>query len=169
MKYILILIAVLFVTPVLFSQVNVNNNSYKFQISFDKNWKEGSKVETDKKDVITYSFSKNSQVAATIIAFKFPAQQKLDDLIYTFEKDFNLNIPERIGDYVTSNTSSFESKSAEYKDKDTYEKIYYYTSIKDNNGEFYSYMIRFIAENSYKHSDFDYDVSSIINTFKVNL
>lgn len=168
MKYILILIAVLFVTPV-YSQIKVDNNSYKFHISFDNKWKEVSKVETDKKDVITYSFSKNSKVAATIIAFKFVSPQKIDDLIYTLEKDFNLNIPERIGDYVKSDNESYESKSADYKDKDTYEKIYYYTTIKDNNGEFYSYMIRFIADNSYKHSDFEYDVSSIINSFKINL
>lgn len=169
MKYFLILIAVLFITPALFSQVNVNNSSYKFQISFDNKWKEGSKVETDKKDVITYSYSKNSKVAVTIIAFKFPSSQKIDDLIYTLEKDFNLNIPERLGDYVKSNSDTYESKSAEYKDKDTYEKIFYYSTTKDSNGEYYSYMVRFIAEKSYKKVDFDFDVSSIMNTFKINL
>lgn len=169
MKHILIIIAVLFLTNSLLSQVNVNNNSYKFQINFDNKWTEGSKVETDKKDVITYSFNKNTKIAATIIAFKFSSQQKLDDLIYTLEKDFNLNIPERTGDYTTSNNDNYESKSADYKDKDNYEKIFYYTTIKVNNGEYFCYMIRFIADKSYKRSDFDFDVSTIMSTFKINI
>lgn len=168
MKIILITIAFLFASNV-FSQINVNNESYKFQISFDNKWSESSKVETDKKDVITYSFSKNTKVAATIISFKFSTQQKIDDLIYTLEKDFNLNIPERAGNYSSNNSDVYESKSAEYKDKDTYEKIFYYTTIKDSNGEYFCYMVRFIADKTYKHSDFDFDVSFVMNTFKIKI
>ncbi len=170
MKHLLTVIAILLFSTAIFAQVNIDNTGYKFSVNFGSGWKTGGTVETDKKDVITYSLNKNNSIASTIIAFSFPSQKKLDDIIYTLEKDFNLNIPQRSGDYTTYSDESYESKSAEYKDKDTYEKIYFYSTLKpDGSGKYYSYMIRFIADNNYKRSDFDFQVSSIIGTFKINL
>lgn len=170
MKLLLTYIFVLFFSANIFAQVDLDNSNYKFSVKFGSGWSNGNVVETDKKDVITYSLSKNNSVASTIIAFSFTSPKKLDDIIYTLEKDFNLNIPQRSGDYSSNSGEGYESKSADYKDKDTYEKIYFYSTIKpDSNGKFYSYMVRFIADNTYKRSDFDAQVMTIMNTFSINL
>lgn len=170
MKHLLTYIFVFLFCANIFAQADLDNSNYKFSIKYGSGWTSGNTVETDKKDVITYSLSKNSSIASTIIAFSFTSPKKLDDIIYTLEKDFNLNIPQRTGDYSASSDANYEGKSAEYKDKDTYEKIYFYSTIKpDSNGKFYSYMVRFIADNTFKRSDFDAQVITIMNTFKINL
>lgn len=154
----------------LFAQVKIDNDNYKFHIEYSKGWKAGSKIETDKKDVINYSFSKtDNKMTSSIIAFKFTVTTNLDDFIYKLEKDFNLNIPEKIGGYTTLNTDVYDGKSAEYRDKDSYEKIFYYSTTKDSSGNYFCYMIRFIGDPKLKLDDFNYEVTSIANTFKINI
>jgi hypothetical protein len=172
MKNILLLVFVLFLSSTLFSQINIDNDNYKFHIEFNKNWKAGNKVETDKKDVINYSFSKVTKkdtMTSAIIAFKFTAPTNIDDFIYKLEKDFNLNIPEKTNGYKNISGDVYEGKSADYKDTETIEKIYYYTTTKDIAGEYFCYMIRFIADSKYKLVDFNTEVTNIANTFKVKL
>ncbi len=168
MKNIFFIILIFLFATNLFSQNKIDNSNYKFHIEFNKNWKAGNVVETNKKDVITYSFNKN-KIAATIIAFKFVSQRNLDDFIYTLEKDFNLNIPERTSDYSSLKGDVFEGKSAEYKDKETIEKIYYYTTTTDSSGEYFCYMIRFIGDFKLTQNDFNNEVSIIIGDFKIKI
>ena len=60
-------------------------------------------------------------------------------------------------------------KSADYKDNDNIEKIYYFTTTKDSSGDYFCFMLRFIADVKYKKTDFDSEVTNIVNTFKVIL
>lgn len=169
MNKLIFLLSILLLTSVLSAQVKIDNDNYKFRVEFTKGWKSISKIETDKKDVINYSFSKNNKFTAAIIAFRFPAQRNLDDFVYTLEKDFNLNIPEKISSFTVVSGEIYESKYADYKDNDNIEKIYYYTTTKDSSGEYFCYMVRFIADLKYPKADFDSEVSGIVNTFKVIL
>ena len=170
MKKVFLIVLILFLSSTLFSQVKVVNDNYKFRIEYSKLWKSGTKIETDKKDVINYSFSKNdNKMTSSIIAFKFSVQTNLDDFIYKLEKDFNLNIPEKTGGYTTINGDGYEGKTADYKDKDSYEKIYYYTTTRDSSGDYFCYMIRFIGDAKLKLNDFSSEVTNIANTFKLNI
>lgn len=169
MKNIVFLIIVLLMSSALFSQIKVENTTYKFQIDYSKGWKAGNKVETDKKDVINYSFTKSDKMTSSIIAFRFTVQTNIDDLIYKLEKDFSLNIPEKTNGYKNLSGEVYEGKSAEYKDNETIEKIYFYTTTKDSAGEYYCYMIRFIADSKYNKTNFDTEVTNIAGTFKINL
>ncbi|MFZ4592587.1 MAG: hypothetical protein ACOYN6_16420 [Ignavibacteria bacterium] len=169
MKKLILLVFVLFLASTLSAQVKIDNDSYKFRIEFSKGWKSNSKVETDKKDVINYSFSKNNKFTAAIIAFKFPAQRNLDDFVYTLEKDFNLNIPEKTSSFTVVKGDVYEGKYADYKDNDNIEKIFFYTTTKDSAGEYFCYMVRFIADAKYNVNDFNSDITIITNTFKILL
>lgn len=170
MKNILLAVFILFMSTALFSQVKVDNDNYKFQIDYSKGWKAGNKIETDKKDVVNYSFSKSdNKMTSAIIAFKFTAPTNIDDFIYKLEKDFNLNIPEKTNGYKNLNGDVYEGKSADYKDNESIEKIYYYSTTKDNSGEYYCYMIRFIGDTKLNQSDFITEVTNIADTFKIKL
>ena len=171
MKTILLFVFVLFINTTLFSQINIDNDNYKFHIEYNKNWKSGNKIETDKKDVINYSFSKVSKkdtMTSAFIAFKLNAQTNIDDFIYKLEKDFNLNIPEKTNGYKNINGDVYEGKSADYKDNETIEKIYYYSTTKDISGNYFCYMVRFIANTKYNQNDFNTEATNIANTFKIN-
>ena len=80
-----------------------------------------------------------------------------------------LNIPEKTSDYNIIKGDVYEGKSAEYKDKETIEKIYYYTTTKDSSGEYFCYMIRFIADFKLNQNDFNNEVSIIIGDFKIKI
>ncbi|MCX6158277.1 MAG: hypothetical protein WCK13_13335 [Ignavibacteriota bacterium] len=169
MKNLILLLSILFLTSFLSAQVKIDNDTYKFRVEFTKGWKTVSKVETDKKDVINYSLSRNDKFTAAIIAFKFPAVRNIDDFVYTLEKDFNLNIPEKTNSFNAITGDVYVGKSADYKDNDNIEKIYYFTTTKDSSGDYFCFMLRFIADVKYKKTDFDSEVTNIVNTFKVIL
>jgi hypothetical protein len=172
MKNIILIIFALFLTSSLSAQVKIDNDNYKFRIEFTKGWKSVSKVETDKKDVINYSFSKVSKkdtMTSSIIAFKFSAPTNIDDFVYKLEKDFNLNIPEKTSAFTVISGDVYEGKFADYKDNDNIERIYYFTTTKDSSGDYFCFMVRFIADVKYKKTDFDSEATAIVNTFKVIL
>lgn len=172
MKNLLLLILSIFITNIISAQIKIDNENYKFHIEYSKDWVKGNTVETNKKDVITYSFSKINKkdtITSSIIAFKLPIKTDIDDFIYKLEKDLNLNIPERSGEYTILNEESFNGKSAKYKDTETSEIIYYYSTNKDDSGEYYCYMIRFITNLKYNINDFNFEVSNIINSFKIKI
>jgi len=168
----LILIILLIFTSELSAQSDlyVKDDSYKFEIKFPSGWKNRRTEETDKKDVINYSFDrKDNKIAVSIIAFKIEKSKSIDDIIYTLEKDFSLSIPEKIGGYSEISGEKFTGKSAEYKDNASNEQIYYFTTKTDSGGMYFSYMIRFICDSKYKYEDLKYDINSIYETFKINI
>lgn len=149
---------------------SINDGNYKFKIDAGKNWKQRSKVETNKKDVITYNYDRNDgKMTMSIIAFKFNTAKNIDDFIYTIEKDFNLNIPEKVNGYTDNNGGNYVGKIAEYKDNTSYEKIFYYTTTDESNGEYFCYMVRFICDNKTNQNDINTAVKNIIDTFKITI
>lgn len=172
MKNIIVLILSLFIANAVFAQIKIENENYKFQIDYSKDWVEGNKVETNNKDVVTYSLSrinKKDIITSSIIAFKLPVKTEIDDFVYKLEKDFVLNIPGIKGDYKILNGNSYNGKSAVYSDNETYEIIYYFTANKDVSGDYYCYMFRFISNLKYNQNDLNFEVTNIMNSFKINI
>jgi hypothetical protein len=170
MKNLIVTILIIFISMPLFAQngKTISDNNYKFSITLTKNWTTRNSVETNKKDVITYSFDKNDgKITLSLIAFKFVTARNLDDFIYTLEKDFNLNIPEKTGGYTEINGDKYSGKSAEYKDSDSYEKIYYYATTEQNSGDYFCYMVRFIVDTKANMNDAKTDISTIADSFKI--
>jgi hypothetical protein len=171
MKTILILILFIFTTG-LFAQSDlpVKDENYKFEITFPSGWKNRRMEETDKKDVINYSFErKDGKMAVSIIAFKIEKQKSLDDIIYTLEKDFSLSIPEKTSGYTDISGDNYTGKFAEYRDNDNYEQIYYLTTTINSGGMFYSYMVRFICDSKQNITDFKNELDRIYRTYKINI
>lgn len=172
MKKLLILLVILFSVTSLMAQngKTVTDTHYKFTITLPSKWTARNTVETNKKDVITYSFDRNDgKLILSLIAFKFTDARNLDDFIYTLEKDFNLNIPEKIGGYTEISGDNFKGKWADYKDSDSHERIYYYATTADSGGEYYCYMLRFIADTKTNVNDVKTEVVSIADSFKIKL
>jgi hypothetical protein len=170
MKNLIFTILIIFISTSLFAQngKTTSDKGYNFSITLTKNWTMRNTVETNKKDVITYSFDKNDgKVTLSLIAFKFANARNLDDFIYTLEKDFNLNIPEKTGGYTDNNGDKYTGKSAEYKDNDSYEKIYYYATTADISGEYFCYMVRFIVDAKANLNDAKSDINTIADSFKI--
>jgi len=171
MKNIILIIFFVFVSN-LFAQsdLHVKDGNYKFEITFPSGWKNIRTEETDKKDVINYSFnSKDNKMAVSIIAFKIDVQKSIDDIIYTLEKDFSLSIPEKISGYTDISGEKFAGKSAEYKDNENHEIIYYITTKSESGGTYYSYMVRFICDSKLNFDAMKYDINKIYETFKINI
>jgi hypothetical protein len=171
MKNLIIIIFLVF-TSGLFAQsdLHVKDDSYKFEITFPSGWKNRRTEETDKKDVINYSFDrKDNKIAVSIIAFKIEMPKSIDDIIYTLEKDFSLSIPEKIGGYSDVSGEKFTGKSAEYRDSESNEQIYYFTTKSSSDGMYFSYMVRFICDAKFKYEDLKYDINKIYETFKINI
>ncbi|MDD5362813.1 MAG: hypothetical protein PHN88_11815 [Ignavibacteria bacterium] len=170
MKNFIITVLILFISTTIFAQSGktTSDKNYNFSITVTKNWTMRNTVETNKKDVITYSFDKNDgKVTLSLIAFKFANARNLDDFIYTLEKDFNLNIPEKTGGYTELNGDKYTGKSGEYKDNDSYEKIYYYSTATDISGEYFCYMVRFIVDAKANLNDAKSDINTIADSFKI--
>ncbi len=170
MKKLLILFVILFSAAAMMAQngKTVTDNHYKFSINIPAKWTARSTVETNKKDVITYSFDRNDgKLTLSLIAFKFVEARNLDDFIYTLEKDFNLNIPEKVGGYTETNGENYKGKWADYKDNDSHERIYYYATTADSGGEYFCYMLRFIADAKTNVNDVKTEVVTIADSFKI--
>jgi|WetSurSiteA1Bulk_404760.scaffolds.fasta_scaffold74959_2 hypothetical protein len=168
-----LIISIFFVfTSGLFAQsdLTVKDENYKFEITFPSGWKNSRTEETDKKDVINYSFQrKDNKIAVSIIAFKIEKPKSIDDIIYTLEKDFSLSIPEKTGGYTDISGDKYTGKYAEYKDNDNNEQIYYLTTTVDSGGLYYSYMVRFICDAKQNFSDLKSEINKIYTTFKINI
>ena len=172
MKKILIILFAIFFVSSLQAQngKTIEDSHYKFSITFANKWTSRNTVETNKKDVITYSFDKdNGKLTLSLIAFKFTEARNLDDFIYTLEKDFNLNIPEKISGYTDIKGEGFSGKYADYKDAESHERIYYYATSKDSSGEYFCYMLRFIADIKSNLGEAEKEASSIADSFKIKL
>lgn len=144
----------------------INDNEFKFTIYIPSGWDRQKTEETSQKDAISYSINrKDGKNALMLLAFKVNAVKELDDLIYTLEKDFTLKIPPRSGDYKSFDNGSFDGKSATYKDNEYTETIYYYRT-KNEDGNNYAYMLRFITPNTYYNYDAETEIKQITDSFK---
>lgn len=148
MRNIFILLIIL-ITQLTFAQkkLDITDDNYKFSISLPDGWLKPKVEETNKKDVISYSFDhkKDSTVQILILAFKIESVKDLDNFIYVLEKDATLNIPPKNGDYTPFDKGDYDGKMAFYKDLQFSELIYYYRTKRTETKENYAYMLRFIS------------------------
>lgn len=151
MRNILIALIIITFTQISFAQkkLDITDNNYKFSISLPDGWLKPKIEETNKKDVISYTFDhkKDSTVQILILAFKMESVKDLDNFIYVLEKDATLNIPPKSGDYTSFNNGDYDGKVALYKDLQFTELIYYYRTKYTESKENYAYMLRFISTN----------------------
>ncbi|MCX6160995.1 MAG: hypothetical protein NTV87_06625 [Ignavibacteriae bacterium] len=171
MKTLIIVISLLIAVNMSLAQKKeIIDDNYKFQISLPADWKERIHEETKNKDAISYTFDrKDKKLSMLIIAFKLDAVKDINDLIYMIEKDINLNIPSRTGEYSDIQGEKFKGKIGEYKDMDFTETIYYIGTINTETTENYAYMIRFICDSKFNNPTVKNDITSIIESFKINL
>lgn len=100
-----------------------------------------------------------------LLAFKLTTVKNLEDFIYTMEKDISLNIPKRNGDYTSTNAETFDGKSAEYKDTQYIEYIYYFRTTLVDAPFNYVYMMRFITTNANFDTGLENQIRKISNSF----
>jgi hypothetical protein len=144
----------------------INDNEFKFTVYIPSGWDRQKTEETSQKDAISYSINrKDSKNALMLLAFKVNAIKELDDLVYTFEKDFTLKIPPRSGDYKSFDNGSYDGKMAVYKDNEFTETIYYYRT-KNSDGSNYAYVLRFITPNGSYNYDTETEIKQITDSFK---
>jgi hypothetical protein len=151
MKNILITLIIFSFAQLTFAQkkIEITDNNYKFSISLPEGWLKPKQEETNKKDVISYTFDnkKDSTSQILILAFKMESIKDLDNFIYVLEKDATLNIPPKSGDYTSFENSDYDGKIALYKDLQFTELVYYYRTKRGDATENYAYMLRFISTN----------------------
>lgn len=151
-----------------YTQINVTDDDYNFRFSLNNEWSQRSKDETKNKDAVSYSFDrKDEKLTILLIAFKLENIKDLDDFIYTIEKDVNLNIPARKGDYSSVQGDNYKGKVGEYGDIDFQETIYYITTIDFNSKMNYAYMIRFICDGRYYSQEIKNTIKQIASSFSV--
>jgi len=165
-KIILTILLSIVISSSLYSQaVDINDANYKFKFSLPSDWKERMKEETAKQDAVSYSFDKSDgKIAIMILAFKVNEVKNLSDFIYTLEKDLTLNIPKRDGEYSDFDSGNYDGKSGKYKDSEFTEVIYYYRT-KINDGENYTYLLRFITPTSNYNAKVEEEIKKIAGSF----
>jgi len=158
--------SLLFSKPALISDWEINDDNFKFSITLPDEWKKTDSKITDDKDAISYSLErKDKKCSIMILAFKLTAVKNLEDFIYTLEKDATLNIPSKTGDYTSSDSGNFDSKSATYKDQQYIEKIWYYRTKLPDAPNNYVYMLRFITTADNYKTDIENQIKKIADSF----
>ena len=151
MRNLIFALLILTFAQITFAQkkVVVTDDNYKFSITLPEGWMKPKIEETNKKDVISYTFDHKKDTASQILilAFKLESVKDLDNFIYVLEKDASLNIPPKSGDYTSFDNGDYDGKFALYKDLQFTELIYYYRTKKADAKENYAYMLRFISTN----------------------
>jgi hypothetical protein len=167
----LTIISFLFICSSIFGQssININDGTYKFKFALPSDWTERKVEETLKKDAISYSFDKDDgKVAIMLLAFKVNEVKNLSDFVYTLEKDLTLNIPKKDGDYTEFDMGNYDGKTAKYKDTEFTEVVYYYRT-KINEGQNFTYLLRFITPTSNFNSVLDYEIKKLAVNFAPTL
>lgn len=145
--------------------IDINDVNYKFKFYLSPDWNSRKTEETNKQDAISYSYDKkDGKMALMLLAFKVNEVKNLTDFIYTLEKDLTLNIPKREGDYTDFDSGNYDGKMAEYKDTEFSEVIYYYRT-KINEGNNYTYLLRFIVPSMYYNSSVLAEIKKIAGNF----
>ena len=169
-KYLILFIFVFAFSQIIYSQGKTKtfkDDNYKFTFSIPDNWALTKTEETNKKDVISYTFDskKDSTLQIMVIAFKLETVKDLDDFIYVLEKDVSLNIPPKSGDYSSFAKDTYDGKYAFYKDLQFSELIYYYRTLNKKSNENYAYMLRFVSSNyNSKTEKYCKDIANTFNT-----
>ena len=166
MLLLLLLLSNVFYSKTLPDDREIRDETYRFTLLLPADWSKTDMKETEDKDAISYSFErKDKKCAIMLLAFKLNTVKNLEDFIYTMEKDISLNIPKRSGDYTASDNGSFDSKSADYKDNQFIENIYYYRTKLPDAPFNYVYMLRFITTSTNMNSDIQYQIKKIADSF----
>lgn len=166
-KLILTFISLAFLYSAVYAQsaIDINDVNYKFKFSLPKEWNERKIEETSKQEAISYSFEKkDGNTAIMLLALKVNEVKNLSDLVYTLEKDANLNIPKRDGDYTDFDSGNYDGRYAIYKDSEFSEVVYYYRT-KISEGQNYTYVLRFIIPSTYFNSAVLNEVKNIAGNF----
>ncbi|MEP7145777.1 MAG: hypothetical protein ABI792_02075, partial [bacterium] len=90
--------------------------------------------------------------------------KNLSDFIYTLEKDLTLNIPKREGEYSDFDSGNYDGKVGKYRDSEFAEVIYYYRT-KINDGDNYTYLLRFITPASNFTPKFEDEIKKVAGNF----
>lgn len=160
------LIVISVVYPKTTDDREITDENFKFTFILPSDWDKKDIKLTADSDAISYSFQKKDmKCSIMLLAFKLNSVKNLDDFIYTMEKDINLNIPKRSGDYTTTDLEKFDSKSALYKDNQYTEHIYYYRTKLPDAPYNYVYMFRFITTSKYLTSDLESQIQKIAASF----
>ena len=147
------------------NKININNENYKLKFSLPEGWTERKVEETNKKDAISYTFDReDGKIAIMMLAFKVNEVKNLNDFVYTLEKDLTLNVPKKDSDYKDFDSGNYDGKSALYKDSEFTEILYYYRT-KINEGNNYTYLLRFIVPSSRYHSEIDAEIRKLAENF----
>lgn len=166
-KLLLFVIAgVILASSSVMAQSTVEDKEFNFSIFLTSDWSQTKVEKTSKNDAVSYSFDNlDGNNALMILAFKVNGKKELDDLIYNVEKDMNLNIPQRSGDYNYDDYGSYERKKGSYVDDEFVETVYYFTT--ENEGmENYAYVVRFITVASSYNDDMAKKIDEIARSFK---
>ncbi len=144
----------------------ITDETFKFTFLLPDNWQKTDMKFTADHDAISYSFERNDKKCAImLLAFKLTTVKNLEDFIYTMEKDISLNIPQREGDYITSDAETFDGKSAKYKDAQYLEYIYFFRTKLIDAPFNYVYMMRFITTNTNFSTDLENQIKKISDSF----
>jgi hypothetical protein len=169
MRNIFIALIIIIFTQITIAQkkLDITDDNYKFSITLTDGWLKPKIEETNKKDVISYTFDhkKDSTIQILILAFKMESVKDLDNFIYVLEKDATLNIPPKSGDYTSFDNGDYDGKSALYKDLQFTELIYYYRTKRTDSKENYAYMLRFISTNY--STKVEKQIKDIAENFKI--
>ena len=166
-KLLLVIAGLLVLTQAGNAQKTLDDNDYKFSIFLTSDWTKTKEEETSKKNAISYSFNNIDQEnSLMIMAFKVNGVKDIDDLIYNVEKDVNLDIPSKSGDYNYNDYGDYDRKEALYKDNEVVETVYYFTT-KNDGTQNYAYVVRFITLSSAYNNTVAKEIDEIIKTFKI--
>jgi len=166
-KLLLFVIAgVILTSSSVMAQSTVEDKDFNFSIFLTSDWSQTKVEKTSKNDAVSYSYDNlDGNNALMILAFKVNGKKELDDLIYNVEKDMNLDIPKRSGDYNYDDYGSYERKKGSYIDEEFVETVYYFTT--ENEGmENYAYVVRFITVASTYNDDMAKKIDEIARSFK---
>ncbi len=145
----------------------IDDFNFKFTFKLPDGWESKDLKETKDKDGISYSFErKDKKMTIMLLAFKLSSVKNIDDFIYNMEKDISLNIPAKSGSYNEKDHSTYDEKSAVYKDSNFEEVIYYFRTKLPDAPNNYVYMIRFITKATDSNSETENQIKSIAETFK---
>jgi len=144
----------------------ISDYNFKFTMKLPADWETKDLKETTDKDGISYSLERtDKKMTAMILAFKLSSVKNIEDFIYNLEKDINLNIPTRSGDYSEQDFGKYDMKSGIYKDDKFEESIFYFRTKLPDAPNNYVYMVRFITETKDYNTETETQIKNIIGTF----
>ena len=144
----------------------IDDYTFRFKFKLPADWEMKDLKQTKDKDGISYSFErKDKKMTIMLLAFKLSSVKNIDDFIYNMEKDITLNIPQKIGSYDEKDFGKYDMKSAEYKDNNFEELIYYFRTKLPEAPNNYVYMLRFIMELKEFNTDTENKIKEISGTF----